>query len=289
MLIKFIIYSFFWYSFNGISFKLGTFDLFSIPSTYRVLFGEHYFLETYKEIASSFDKVLPGKRGIVMYCAGSTMGLTYYPSYRLNNIHNSLPRPYSKCKENNKGFMTLQLCWMKELLKDIEKVTLSFLKNLPEGFQRTELMDYINKSYELVPEELRLCSTFFTSMMCMGSMSSDQDQFCENNAHVDEGDVVTAILDLGFPTEGGSTNFYSNALNEKCKKLTYCLNFKHGNVHIGSFHSIVHSVQPSKGLRGSIVFNLKRDIVDFFETDKVPYYNMYCYLEKKKSGLKMIN
>ena len=110
-----------------------------------------------------------------------------------------------------------------------------------------------------------------------------------NVSVVDEGDVVTAILDIGFPTEGGSTNFYSNALNEKCKKLTYCLNFKHGHVHIGSFHSIVHSVQPSKGLRGSIVFNLKRDIVDFFETDKVPYYNMYCYLEKKKSGLKMIN
>ena len=74
---------------------------------------------------------------------------------------------------------------MKELLRDVEKVTLAFVQSLPEGFQRSELLEYIKKSYELVPEELRLCSTFFTSMMCMGSMCNDNNLSCENNAHVD--------------------------------------------------------------------------------------------------------
>mgnify|MGYP003340955483 CR=1 FL=1 len=277
------------FSYSGILFKLGRFNLFSINSMYRGLFNCHLYQDMYRKLASSFDKVKPGKRGIIMFCAGSTTGITHYPTYCLNHTHQSLPRPYSKSKEGNEAYKTLQLCWMKELLRDIEKITLSLISNLPEGFQKSELISYTNKSYNLVPEELRLYSTFFTSIMCMGSMSNQKDQFCSNNAHVDKGDVVTAILDLGFPIQGGSTFFYSNAINKALKTKTYDLKFQHGHLHIGSFHSVVHSVQASEGIRGSIVFNMKRDIIDFFESDKVPFYNTYRYMESKKEGKKMIN
>ena len=239
-------------------------------------------------MGKQFTHIAPGKRKIEMYCAGTTMGVSNYPVYEMSGVHYQLPRPYSNNKVGKDGNKLLDTSWIQCLIRDIEKLSLHFIKSLPQGKQKSNTITYINKAYSTVPQELRLCGTFFTHMSVVGCMDPESSTYNESNAHVDEGDVFTAILNLCFPTVGGNTIFYDSyptkklGLDKTNPKIIHQFQFKHGHVHMGSFHSLVHAVQKCKGPRGSVILNLKSDVVDFFQTDNAHFYYQYQHNEQKK-------
>jgi len=48
----------------------------------------------------------------------------------------------------------------------------------------------------------------------------------------------------------------------------YSVPFEHGRLQIGYFNNIVHEASSWNGLRGGINFNLKNNVLNFFEDRK---------------------
>ena len=178
-------------------------------SSYEYYLSEDKYKDTFEYMCKQFTSISPGKRKCRMYCAGTTMGVTRYPTYQQEGVHRPIPRPYSCNKNGTNGHKFLQTFWMQMLIKDVEELSLQFLRSLPEGEQKSHTLRWINKCYGKVPQELRLGDSFFTHMSVTGCMDLDSSVFNVSNAHVDQGDVFTAIINLGFPKEGGNTIFYN--------------------------------------------------------------------------------
>ena len=77
------------------------------------MFSKEKCISTYQELCKSFTVIKAGKRGIPMFCAGSTLGRAQVPSYRdKEGQRHMLPREYPKCRRGESGYNSLRKPWL---------------------------------------------------------------------------------------------------------------------------------------------------------------------------------
>jgi len=156
---------------------------------------EHVEL-TYNLLSAGGNRIQTRKRNMVMFQYGGTIGPAKYPTFvhRADpQYHHMLPRPVVKSRPGKIGWRLLsKSLWLKKLCVDIEYLTIKFLKG--QKSQTSEiLLQHIEFCKNNVPPCLRICNTFFTQMILVGS------SHCSNGnipLHIDEDDHITALLSL---------------------------------------------------------------------------------------------
>lgn len=134
------------------------------------MFSAKKCLSTYHDFCKSFTRINGGKRGIPMFCVGSTLGRAQVPSYHdKKDQRHMLPREYPKCHWDESGYILLRQPWLIQMFKDIESIAVYFVYLLmPNGPQKDETIYYITNSKSHVPSELRIAYTFFTQLSIIG-------------------------------------------------------------------------------------------------------------------------
>ena len=133
------------------------------------------------------------------------------------------------------------------------------------------LLEMIDLGENHVPKSLQLCDTFFTQFVLYSNVGVSSHV----NKHKDEKDVIASIITLWDVSSGGKTLYYSGKLVSTPNNIIYEVEFKYGQIQIDWFNNVVHNVEPWRGTRLTLVFNLKGDIVEHFKEFGSKYYNEY--------------
>ena len=73
------------------------------------MFSREKCLSTYQDLCKSFTIINGGKRGIPMFCAGSTLDRAHVPSYHDEKDQRHMsPREYPKCRCGESGYNSLR-------------------------------------------------------------------------------------------------------------------------------------------------------------------------------------
>ena len=222
------------------------------------MFSREKYLSIYHDLCKSFTVINGGKRGIPMFCAGSTLGRAHVPSYRdEKGQRHMLPREYPKCRRGESGYNSLRQPWLIQMFKDIESIALNFVYlHMPNGPKKEETIHFMTKSESNVPSELQVSDTFFTQLSIIGR-KSDNETFKSINLHKDHDNVITVIMHLGNPVSSRRILLYDGKTAGNKGNLVFKFKFKHGCILFGPFGSILHATEPWKGRRGSIVLNCR--------------------------------
>ena len=92
-------------------------------------------------------------------------------------------------------------------------------------------------------------------------------------AHIDDGDIICAVLHLGDVKNGGSTLYFEGSEYSEKGKETCSIVFEHGRIQIGFFDKVYHCAQSFEGFRYALNFNSKRNVLKHFQLYGSKYYN----------------
>ena len=212
-----------------------------------------------------------------MFQYGGTIGPAQYPTYKTDlstDQKHMLPRPVVKSRPGQLGHRIMNKCqWLVAFCKDVEKFTVQHL--FQHRSQSTEsVWNHIQASKRLIPPCLRICNTFFTQMIVVGSPSSTTGSI---PPHLDSNDHVNALVSFGDTeeVEGGDT-FYIEKDTDGLIKIRRRISFCHGNLQIGIYNDVLHGATPWKnGLRGVVNFSLQRKVLQHFYTHGNTFYQQY--------------
>ena len=194
---------------NGQTYIFTTLSLNSMMySSYYKILDKSETEMTYKLLCSGGIRIRTARRNMVMFQFGGTVGPSQFPTFALKHEHEDtqhmLPRPVVKSRPGNLGYKLMNTSiWLKSLCKDIETLTINHLIN-----QKTQTSENVLKHIEFckknIPQSLRICNTFFTQMIMVGSFN-----YHEGNIpiHVNDDDFITALLSVegSSKTKGGKT------------------------------------------------------------------------------------
>ena len=86
------------------------------------------------------------------------------------------------------------LIYVHTLNGDLEKVE-----------ERKSVIDSTIFLQKVIPQSLRLCNTFFIQMVIAGKFNDINNGI---PPHLDEDDIISCIITLGSPNNGGNTDYY---------------------------------------------------------------------------------
>ena len=211
-----------------------------------------------------------------MYLYGSTLGRTNYPCFMDAKGFHNLPRPYADFKPGLPAAIMLNQTWFKEFVSAIEERVIYFLRVLYPDAKKAKLTLFrLTLAKKVIPAECRISGSFFNHMTLLGNLSGEAKSSI--SPHKDEEDIVTALFHVGKPKSGGETLYYSGENKKKAGKVVHSIEFQHGRLQIGFFDDTVHAAAPWEGVRGGINFNLKKNVLKFFENKHLrKYYDQYA-------------
>jgi len=225
------------------------------------------YVKTYEALRATGTYMKKSQRKISMFMFGSTIGATNYPCYFDGSLYHNLARPYANFKPGSPARIKMNEGWFKNFVMYIEKCVFFFLRELYPNKDKAKLTLFkIALAKKVIPLNCRIAGSFFNHMTCLGYLKEEKDVRIE--PHLDEEDVITALFHVGKPTLGGNTQYYSGSSKDDIGKMVYSVPFEHGRLQIGYFNNIVHEASSWNGLRGGINFNLKNNVLDFFEDRK---------------------
>ena len=258
---------------DGVTSSFGYGNILSYTSEYKSYFSLHNLRVTYLELTKGGEYIKTPKRKIAVYCYGATITAAEYPKYiDKDGNHHLLPRPYEKSKPGGIGFNLMMSCWFKSFVQSVESTVLDFLLNVhEERNEANKIISLMKQCKTVVPYELRVGGSSFTHMSVIGRM---QDKG-EVPIHFDEKDYITALVHLGQVDMGGSTQYFDGVSLKSHGQVAKVIPFEHGQIQIGCYNNILHAGETWSGSRGCINFNLKKIIIDHFETVGIKYYNQY--------------
>ena len=193
-----------------------------------------------------------------------------------------LVRPVVNSRPYQKGSIMMRKCdWLIQLCKRVESLTLKYLEDTRSQLTVTSknnstqstvsAFEHIGFSKNFVPPSLRICDTFFTQMILVGSFSKTEGSI---PSHEDVDDYVTALISLG-ETESlvGGDTFYSESTSTGKLRIKQTVPYRHGNVQIGVFNDVTHGAFHWKhGYRGVINLSVKKQVLDHFYKYGNKYY-----------------
>ena len=236
------------------------------------MFSETTLVETLKSIVKFGYKYKTKKRPVMMYMFGSTCGRSEFPQFHKDGKKKTMPRPYETSRPGEDGRRFIQQAWFTKFVQDIEWAVIHFYcKHHPDKKKSKFILDKIKSSKQNIPPCCRISGTFFSHFTLIGTM---EDNPIGLPGHYDKGDIVTALVHIGSPIEGGST-YYKDSTDGKVVKEVKCY---HGRLQIGCFDSTFHGAYPWIGARTSINLHLKASVLNHFEE-----YGCYYYRQLRNS------
>ena len=241
--------------------------------------SEQNIFHTFFSLAKGGVKRNTQKRGITMYQFGSTTGPARYPLYENKNSKNGfsmLPRPVTKSRPGELGQIWLSHTpWLKELTHKVAIMTRNFYQK-SNSMHAKIVLKMMNESINIVHPSLRICDTFFTQLVLVGSES----RYSKMNVHIDPLDYVTSIVTFGDANlKGGYTVYYDGMSSKDHGNIQQAIPFQHGRVQIGSYDKIYHGVSSFIGHRFTFVYILKKQLLDHFIE-----YQDRLYIQYVKAG-----
>ena len=143
----------------------------------KYFWSKQNYMEGLKLLKQGGIRMKTKKRNVTMYQFGGTIGWAQTPFYRkhMSQKNHMLPRPVVSCRPGNFGHILLnQSNWIYHLAKLVEKYTLYFFKN-DNYFWSKIIMNKTKVCKRIIPECLRICDTFFTSMIVVGNFSGSRE------------------------------------------------------------------------------------------------------------------
>ena len=179
------------------------------------------------------NRLVTKKRRVVMYQYGSTIGAAHYPLFWnvKSNKHSMLPRPVVNSRPGNVGSLIMRSSrWFRNLCKDLELITIQYLEEEDSEYSR-QIRRHTIACKSIVPDCLRMCSTFFAQMFVVGQAGNSEGEI---PLHLDSGDYINVLVHLGDQSVEGGETIYHNGLSKKdTGKMVLSHHFKHGRVQIG--------------------------------------------------------
>lgn len=185
-----------------------------------------------------------------------------------------MSRPLKSCFPGNKGHSFMKQQWFQDFMTDIYNVYVQ------DYLQRLDLLDpkkakYLREVFSFmmkhVPAEFRIGNTPFTQLSLVGGWLF---QHLGINIHRDKPDILSVLFHCGIVESGGDTVYYSGSFCDDCHPSTV-VTFKHGQIHIGDYRTILHGCTPWKGVRYTFNINLKQYVYDFFRNGYFPLYKSW--------------
>jgi len=222
------------------------------------------------------------KRGADMYCIGSTRGVCAFPRFEyMNNMYDSLPRPYDSSKPGNPMWQIMQTDWFRSIANEVHKLTYAYLQRYCKNDSSTmKVLHIFQRSMLILPDCIKVCGTAFSHI----NMTTVED--CQAmNIHIDEDDIFTAVLHLGDVQEGGTTQFYDGFTPNDPGNMVHEEPFEHGKVQIGYFDKIFHGVSNWKGKRYGLNFIMKKSVFEHFDQYGDVFYSQLVNRQYKTNGM----
>ena len=255
---------------------------------YDCVYTQDNIMSTYKLLSAGGTRLRTSKSVQVIFQYGGTIGPARYPTFvssdKLNKKH-MLPRPVVKSRPYQLGHFLMTKCtWLIKLCQHVESLTLNYLQEnesqltVHQTHQRTQLtvsaLERALFSKKHIPPCLRICDTFFTQMILVGSFSHREGNI---PPHEDSDDYVTALVSLGqTETLVGGDTFYSEKTPDGLLRIIRRVPYRHGNIQIGIFNDVKHGAFTWKhGYRGVINLSLKKQMVEHFYKYGCKYYVQY--------------
>ena len=216
-------------------------------------------------------------RECTMYSYGSTRGPTNWPRFEFSpGCYDSLPRPYPTSKPGQKIHQELFDCvWFKDLVRTVEDLTLYYLTHFAKNRQYPEDLHALyayHRSKKIIPNSLRICGSVFTNLTITTNSRGEAVK-----PHMDEDDIMTAVLHIGDVTKGGETEYYHghSEVKKQLKHRAHLIPFKHGKLQLGYFHKVNHGVRKwsAKESRYALNFIMKKSVYDHFDDYGDIFYN----------------
>ena len=117
-------------------------------------------------------------------------------------------------------------------------------------------IDSMNYLEKIIPQLLRLCYTFFTQMVIVGKCN-------ESNIgippHLDEDDIISCIVTLYSPNNGGDTDYYEGLKIKMFGVKQFLVPFKHCQLKIGCYNKIYQGFCSLYANRITLNFNMKKN------------------------------
>ena len=245
-------------------------------------------MPTYKLLSSGGTRMKTSKRVQVMYQYGGTVGAARCPKFRVDGNSEKeymLVRPVVNSRPYQQGSIMMRKCdWLIQLCKRVESLTLKYLEDncsqltvtsKSNSTQSTVLAcEHACFSKKCITPSLRICDTFFTQMILVGSFNKTEGCI---PSHKDVDDYVTALISLGeTDTLVGGDTFYSELTSSGNFRIKETVPYRHSNVQIGIFHDVTHGALDWKhGYRGVLNLSLKKQVLDHFYKYGNKYYVQY--------------
>ena len=209
-----------------------------------------------------------------MFLFGGTIGRSQYPKFFDGQRYKMLPRPVVKSKVNTTGYWMMRTQWFTSLCLCIEKFVSKFVNDKIDQHvtKFIEIKEEIGTCKRIVPSDLRICNSFFTSV----SVIFDKNRKVRYvHAHMDRNDVISCTLYLGSNVSGGSLVFYDGLSEKNTGDCVHIKDFIHGRLITGEFKNILHGASNWTGHRIVIVFYTNRKIMKHFRSYGDMYYRKY--------------
>ena len=204
----------------------------------------------------------------IMFGLGSTITATHWPRFLCDGTAHILPRPYRKCKPHNIGWKLMQQYWFRKLTAVLENLVFQYLETIEKTKHTSQVLSDLKEIKSIVPESLRIAKTIFTQLTITTSTGKKNME-----AHIDDGDIICAVLHLGDVTNGGSTLYFKGSECAEIRKETYSVNFEHGRIQIGFFDKVYHCALSFEGFRYALNFNSKKNVLKHFQLYGSKYYD----------------
>ena len=205
-----------------------------------------------------------------MFGLGSTITATHWPRFLQDGEAHTLPRPYQKCKPHQNGWILMKQKWFQKIANLLEDLVFQYLNTIETTQHTLQVISDLEEIKTIVPSCLRIANTIFTQLTITTSNGKDNME-----THVDDGDIICSVVHLGNVKKGGSTMYFDLLIKSDNMKETCSIIFEHGRIQIVFFDKVYHCVESFEGQRFSLNFNVKRKILQHFQTHGSKYYNQY--------------
>ena len=265
---------------NVFSFKFRSLVLFDHINSKSLskLFDDNNYHMTIKGIINTCKVIRTKSRGeINMFCIGSTIGAARYPLFvnPVTNKNSILPRPVVNSRPNGLSSVLFQTYWFHKLTKNIEKFLFKYLSSLDSSIEANKRLLKSIAFSKTIPLSLRVCDTIFHQVFIV----TNNNDIREIKAHKDQNDLINCLLTIGKAKSGADLIFFPTRKRkfgeDSNDTKEIILPWKHGNLIIGNFNEVLHSVSRWKGNLFFMNFTIKIPILNHFKQYGYCFYKQF--------------
>ena len=163
----------------------------------------------------------------IMFGLKSTITATHWPHFLYDGTAHTLPRPYKNCKPHKISWKRMKQHWFQKLSTVLEYLVFQYFSTIEKTQHTLQVLSDLEGIKSIVPDCLRIANTIFTQITIATSNGNNNME-----THIDDGDIICAVLHLGDVKKGGSTLYFDKLEDSEKGKETCSVVFEHGRIQI---------------------------------------------------------